>query len=266
MTIALENAFWEAGNRAIVNDVSVVFSPGQVTAIVGPNGAGKSSLLRLASGLTSLSRGKVLLDDLPLSSFSPAVMAARRAMLMQDGVLTARFTARQLVALGASVSAAHLPHVKRIAMADEILDRVGLLAFAGRDVMSLSGGERQRVHLARVLMQLEAAAIDTSPGFLLLDEPISAQDPARQELILRIARAHADRGGGVVMVLHDLNWAAACADRIVVVHDGRIYAQGAPQTVLSGALVRSVFGLAEECVRTHERTGKPYMLPHDIMH
>lgn len=266
MSLSLDNARWVAGNRAIVNDASVAFSPGQVTAIVGPNGAGKSSLLRLASGLSPLSGGQVLLDGLPLSSFSPAALAGRRAMLMQDGVLNARFTVRQLVALGAAVSAGRLTHGQRAAVADAVLDRVGLLAFAGRDVMSLSGGERQRAHLARVLTQLEAAATGAPLGFLLLDEPISAQDPARQDLILRIARTHADRGGGVVMVLHDLNWAAACADRIVVVHEGRIHAQGTPQAVLTGDLTREVFGLAAGCVRTHERTGKPYVLPHDIMH
>lgn len=267
MSLALQDVVWRAGGKTILHGTSLRFEAGQVTAIVGPNGAGKSTLLRIASGLLSPTSGTVTLQGTKLTDLAPERLAAMRAMLTQETVLRARFTLRDLVVMGARVSAPRLTAKERAVLAEDLLDRVGLEHFADRDVMDLSGGERQRAHLARVLMQLEAAVSNkgNAPGFLLLDEPISAQDPARQHLVLDLARAHARKGGGGVLVLHDLNWAVACADRIVVVHQGTIHAQGPPQDVLTDTLARTVFGLEEGRVRTHERTGKPYILPHDII-
>ncbi|WP_215747349.1 ATP-binding cassette domain-containing protein [Gluconobacter sp. P1C6_b] len=267
MSLALQDAVWCAGGKTILHGASLCFEAGQVTAIVGPNGAGKSTLLRIASGLLRPSSGAVTLQGTELNDLAPERLAAMRAMLTQETVLRARFTLRDLVVMGARVSAPRLSDQERKVLAEDLLGRVGLEHLADRDVMDLSGGERQRAHLARVLMQLEAAVSGRgdAPGFLLLDEPISAQDPARQHLVLDLARAHARKGGGAVLVLHDLNWAVACADRIVVVHQGSIHAQGPPQNVLTDTLARTVFGLEEGRVQTHERTGKPYILPHDII-
>ncbi len=267
MRLSLQEASWRTGGKTILHGTSLQFEAGEVNAIVGPNGAGKSTLLRIASGLLPPSSGTVTLQDKALGELAPSHLAAMRAMLTQETVLRARFTLRDLVVMGARVSAPRLTGKECTALAEDLLNRVGLEHFADRDVMDLSGGERQRAHLARVLMQLEATVSDEgrTPGFLLLDEPISAQDPARQHLVLDLARAHARKGGGVVLVLHDLNWAVACADRIVVVNEGTIHAQGPPQDVLTDTLARTVFGLEEGRVRTHERTGKPYILPHDII-
>ncbi|GAN59075.1 hemin import ATP-binding protein HmuV [Acetobacter cibinongensis] len=249
-----------------MHEASLAFVPGQVTAIIGPNGAGKSTVLRLASGLLPTTGGEVRLNNVPIAVLSPAHLASSRAMLTQESALRARFTVRDLVAMGGRVSAPHMMASARLELAGLLLERVGLGAFAERDIMGLSGGERQRAHLARVMMQLEAAVHDTDkqPGFLLLDEPISAQDLSRQHLVLDLARAHARRGGGVVLVIHDLNWAAACADRIIVVHEGRIHAEGAPEQVLTNELASHVFGLQNGQVCRHETTGKPYILPHNM--
>ena len=267
MSLSLHNVGWCAGGKTIVHDASYVFEAGKVTAIIGPNGAGKSTLLRLASGLLPVGGGVVHLNNVPISDLSPMYLAGGRAMLTQDSPLRARFTLRDLVAMGGQVSAPLLGAFARLELAEQLLERVGLGAFIERDIMGLSGGERQRAHLARVMMQLEAAVhgTDKSPGFLLLDEPISAQDLSRQYLVLDLARAHARRGGGVVLVIHDLNWAVACADQIVVLHDGRIYAQGPPEQVLTNALASHVFGLEEGQVHKHVATGKPYILPHNMI-
>ncbi|MBS1096395.1 ATP-binding cassette domain-containing protein [Gluconobacter sphaericus] len=267
MSLSLQDVVWHAGGKTILHGTSLRFEAGQVTAIVGPNGAGKSTLLRIASGLLSPTSGTVTLQGTELNHLAPERLAAMRSMLTQETVLRARFTLRDLVVMGARVSAPRLTGQERTVLAEDLLGRIGLKHFADRDVMDLSGGERQRAHLARVLMQLEAAVSNKggAPGFLLLDEPISAQDPARQHLVLDLARAHAGKGGGVVLVLHDLNWAVACADRIVVVQQGTIHAQGPPQDVLTDTLARTVFGLEEGRVQIHERTGKPYILPHDII-
>lgn len=267
MRLSLRNAGWRVRDKDIVQAASLDFEPAQLTAIIGPNGAGKSTLLRLASGLLPTTSGAVWLGNVPITTLPPAQLAASRAMLMQDSPLPARFTLRDLVAMGGRVSAPLMRHSDRLELAEALLERVGLAAFAERDIMDLSGGERQRVHLARVLMQLEAAVQATGrpPGFLLLDEPISAQDLSRQHLVLNLARTHAAGGGGVVLVIHDLNWAAACADHIVVVHEGAVHAQGPPEEVLTNALASHVFGLEEGRVHVHAATGKPYVLPHDMI-
>ncbi|AOW49744.1 ATP-binding cassette domain-containing protein [Acetobacter ascendens] len=267
MKLSLRNAGWRVRGQDIVHEASLNFEAGQMTAIIGPNGAGKSTLLRLASGLLPPTSGDVWIDGAPITRFSSACLAARRAMLMQDSPLRAQFSLRELVAMGGRISAPFMSTSVRLELAGQLLERVGLAAFSERDVMDLSGGERQRVHLTRVLMQLEAAAHGNGrpPGFLLLDEPISAQDLSRQHLVLNLARAHALAGGGVVVVIHDLNWAAACADHIVVMHEGAIYAQGPPEQVLTNALASHVFGLEDGRVRMHVGSGKPYVLPHDMM-
>jgi iron complex transport system ATP-binding protein len=109
---------------------------------------------------------------------------------------------------------------------------------------ALSGGERQRAHLARVLAQLWAGAVAHGPGVLMLDEPTAAQDLAHQLAVLDAARDHARDGGTVIVVLHDLNLAARYADRFVVVHQGRIAADGAPAAVVTERLLGEVFRVA----------------------
>jgi len=264
MTLELRNVTWRRGEREILRDVTLSFGRGLVTAIIGPNGAGKSSLLRLASGLSRPTGGDVLLDGQPVAAMSPRHLATRRAMLTQENETAGQFLVRQMVVMGAGMSTRGMAIDRQVALADMLLQQVGLAQLAGRQMMTLSGGERQRANLARVLMQLEVArAKDLPAGFLLLDEPISAQDPAHQALVLQLACQHAARGGGVAVVLHDLNWAAACADRLVVVHQGRVHAYGTVEAVMTQDLACSIFGLKDGCIHLHTKTGRPFILPHD---
>ncbi|GBQ09373.1 hemin ABC transporter ATP-binding protein [Komagataeibacter rhaeticus] len=264
MTLELRDIIWRQGGCDILHDITLPFDRGNVTAIIGPNGAGKSSLLRLASGLSTPTGGRVMLDGRSIATLPARKLARHRAMLTQESEAAGQFLVRQMVMMGAGMAAHRLDIVQQELLADALVRRVGLEEFANRQMMTLSGGERQRAHLARVLMQLEVAMTDgTLPGFLLLDEPISAQDPAHQALVLQLARQHARRGGGVAIVLHDLNWAAACADWLVVVHRGTIHAQGPPETVLTQDLACDIFGLQHGCVHRHEKTARPFILPHD---
>ncbi|AHI24672.1 hemin ABC transporter ATP-binding protein [Komagataeibacter xylinus] len=264
MTLELCDITWRQGGRDILHDITLPFARGNVTAIIGPNGAGKSSLLRIASGLSTPTGGKVMLDGRSIATLPARKLARHRAMLTQETEAAGQFLVRQMVMMGTGMAAHRLDIVQQGRLADALVRRVGLEGFANRQMMTLSGGERQRAHLARVLMQLAVAMTDgTLPGFLLLDEPISAQDPAHQALVLQLARQHARRGGGVAIVLHDLNWAAACADWLVVVHRGIIHAQGPPETVLTQDLACDIFGLRQGCVHRHEKTARPFILPHD---
>lgn len=261
MTLRLDTVSLHSRERPLLDAVSLTLHPGEIVAVIGPNGAGKSTLLRLASGLVAPTSGTVSLDGTPIGDLPPERLAARRAMLGQDSVLRARFSVAELVRLGIRPPC---PSARREAIASEALRRVGLEAFAGRDVMSLSGGERQRAHLARVLAQLAPSMHAGRPGFLLLDEPISAQDLARQRLVMDIARDHARQGGGCLMVLHDLNWAASRADRILVLHHGRTCAEGAPAEVLTPDMLETAFDIAALRLRIHVETGRPFVIPHDF--
>ncbi|GCE79040.1 ATP-binding cassette domain-containing protein [Komagataeibacter oboediens] len=264
MTLELRDITWRQGGCDILHDITLPFARGNITAIIGPNGAGKSSLLRIASGLSTPTGGRVMLDGRSIATLPARKLARHRAMLTQESEAAGQFLVRQMVMMGAGMAAHTLDIVQQGLLADALVRRVGLEGFAKRQMMTLSGGECQRAHLARVLMQLEVAMTDgTLPGFLLLDEPISAQDPAHQALVLQLARQHARRGGGVAIVLHDLNWAAACADWLVVVHRGTIHAQGPPETVLTQDLACDIFGLRHGCVHRHEKTARPFILPHD---
>ena len=265
MTLEIQNVSTSVNGRSLVRNLDLSLAAGEIVAVIGPNGAGKSTLLKLACGLMPLQRGSVSFGGKNINLLSNGELAKRRALLPQDCPMRARFTALELVLMGTAISGQSRQASERGAAALAALEHVGLSAFTARDVMTLSGGERQRVHLARVLAQLEIAAQDNVPGFLLLDEPLSAQDMARQRLVLQIAGTHARRGGGVLLVLHDLNWAAACADRVVVMHQGEIQAQGTPQEVMTPQLLNDVFGIPDGCIHHHDSSGRPYVVPHDLV-
>ncbi|GBR03662.1 heme ABC transporter ATP-binding protein [Acetobacter oeni] len=264
MTLLINDVSFRAGERMLLQNISVVAHRGEIIAIVGPNGAGKSTLLRLAAGLLHPLSGKVTLDGNDVPSLAPDLLAKRRAMLAQDFLLRARFSIRELVQMGALHRTHTRPARSTSATVMQALEQVGLAHLADRDIMSLSGGERQRAHFARVLVQLRAG--EGPSGLLLLDEPISAQDLARQKLILGIAREHTRQGEGMcVMVLHDLNWAAAIADRIIVLCDGRVHAEGTPLEILTTDMLRAIFRVETHRVHIHDHSGRPFITPHDVM-
>ncbi len=242
--------------RTIVRDVSLGLEPGTVTVLVGPNGAGKSSLLKLMAGETAPTRGHVRLDGLDIARMPPAALARRRAVLPQSAEVAFAFRVAEVVRiglLGTQASAA--------ARITRLLEQVDLPGFAARGYDTLSGGERQRVQLARALAQVEVMDPD-KPRYLLLDEPTASLDLAHQLLVLRVARAHADAGGAVLAVLHDLNLAAMVADRMVVLVDGAVLAEGPPPAVMTDAVLAAAFKVA---ARVGAVPAGPFVLPQAIV-
>jgi iron complex transport system ATP-binding protein len=224
------------GRRPVVERVSLAVPAGSVLAIVGPNGVGKTSLLRAIAGLVR-AEGRVRLDGTDLTRLSVEARARRLAYLPQRPDVAWALPVRDAVALG------RLPFgdpFSRPTEADRqavrhALARLDLEDFADRPVTELSGGERARVMLARVL------AAETA--LILADEPTAALDPAQQLAVLATLRQAAGEGRIVVAVLHDLALAARFADRIAVMNDGRLVADGAPAAVLEETLIAEVFGL-----------------------
>jgi iron complex transport system ATP-binding protein len=236
VTIAAEHVSVTLGGRTVVRDVSARLTPGALVGILGPNGAGKSSLVRALLGLLPHD-GTVTIDDVPRASLSRGQIARRVAYLPQGQVLHWPVSVERLVALG------RLPHLgpfSRIgegdrAAIDRAMTRAEVAHLATRTATELSGGERARVLLARALA-VEAPA-------LIADEPLASLDPAHQIEGMELLRAEADAGGLVVAVLHDLTLAARFCDRVLVMADGALVADGPPPTVLTPALLAEVYGI-----------------------
>jgi len=239
------------GATEVLRGVSLCAAAGEVLALVGPNGAGKSTLLAALSGSLPPSAGSVTLHGRPLGQWAPGPLARVRALLAQQHDLGFAFTVEEVVALGRYP---HGPDPGDAARVTRSLERVGALHLRERAWTRLSGGERQRVALARVLCQLDGAG----PRLLLLDEPTSAQDLAQQRRVLGIARAFADEGNAVVVVLHDLNLAALVADRLVLLQRGEVLARGTPSEVLTVPTLQRAFGTTPQVVHLDAR---PVVLP-----
>ncbi len=254
-----EGLSFRIGSSELLRDVSIDVRPGRVTAVLGPNGAGKSTLLRLLSGDMHPSAGRVTLDERPLHEWKPQTLALRRAVMPQSSTLTFPFTALQVAALG------RIPYTTGLGTARDHAVALGALARAGADHLShrlyptLSGGERQRVDYARALAQVWSAEV---PGarYLLLDEPTSSLDLARQHELLDSVRSFAQEGVGVFIVLHDLNLAAEYADEVTVLREGAVVCCGPPRAALTASLVERAFSL-RVLVTSHPRSGRPIIVP-----
>ncbi|PKB24835.1 iron complex transport system ATP-binding protein [Novosphingobium kunmingense] len=210
---------------------SVALRPGEVTAILGPNGAGKSSLIACLAGLLDAERGTVALDRAALSALPPRERARAIGFLPQSAEVAWDMSVETLVGLG------RLPWRQdraedEAAIADAIA-AMDLADLKDRAVNRLSGGERARALLARVLAG--------QPRWLLADEPLANLDLRHQQALLARFRALADRGLGVVLVLHDLAQAMNHADRVIVMAQGAVAADGAPGEVLTPALIEQVW-------------------------
>ncbi|MEU8139282.1 heme ABC transporter ATP-binding protein [Streptodolium elevatio] len=242
----------DLGGRTVLRDVDLQVRTGEVLALVGPNGAGKSTLLGALAGDVAATAGQVLLDGRPLADWTAVQLARRRAVLTQSYELSFPFTVRAVVAMGRAPWARTPAEADDDAVVDAMLRRTETARFARRGFASLSGGERARVALARVLAQ--------QAPLVMLDEPTAALDIRHQESVLRTAAERASAGDAVVVVLHDLALAAAYADRVAVLQDGRIAACGAPAQVLTGELLTRVYRHRIEVIR-HPRTGGMLVTP-----
>lgn len=220
--------------RSVLRDVTCRAEPGTLTALVGPNGSGKTTLLRTLAGLLP-HEGTARLDGKAARDWSARDRAQRLAFVRQTQPVAFDVTVRQFVLLGRAPHRGWLePFIASDREAAErAIEAVGLAELADRPMPRLSGGEQQRARLAQALAQ------DTS--VLLLDEPTAHLDLHHQFGLMERLAAMAHDGRTVVAALHDLTLAARFADRLAVLHDGRLVASGPPRDVLSPDRLRAVF-------------------------
>ncbi len=246
------------GQTVVLRDLSLDVREGEMVALLGRNGAGKSTLLRLLSGVMSPQQGTVRLDGAPISGLNRRAIARRLAVVPQQLQVPFAFTVREVAGLGRT---AHVPFLAaesardRAAVAN-VLDLLDLTGLAERSYNTLSGGEQQRVALAMALCQLWR-----QPGILLLDEPTVHLDVAHQRDALRLVRGlHGDLEHGltVVAAMHDLNMAALYFDRLLLLRDGHLHADGPPWAVLTAEAIRDVFGV-DARIAPHPTVDAPHV-------
>lgn len=253
--LSVNNLDVAIGNKPLLHDINLTIQPGKITALLGPNGAGKSTLLKAICGEMPIAAGHVEFYGKSMTQWQRIELARHMGVLPQHNSLSFPFKVREVVEMGLFPLEASQAQARIIV--DHALEQVDVCHLADRRYPTLSGGEKQRVQLARVLTQLSQAK---QPPLLLLDEPTSALDLAQQHRVLNLAKelAH-EQGVGVIAVLHDLNQAARYADELVVLHDGTIRSQGAPNKVLTDDEIETVWHYRPTLV-TDPNHGTPVIL------
>jgi iron complex transport system ATP-binding protein len=249
--IAAQDVSVELGGRDVVREVSVQVHPRELVALVGPNGCGKSTLLSVLSGTRALRRGRVWIDGHDLASVPVRELARHRSLVTQHNRTDTPFTVAEVVEMGRypwlrTPQAQRSPEI--IAEAIRLCD---LTDIADRPFSQLSGGQQARVSLARAVAQ--------DPPVMMLDEPTAALDIRHQEQVLDILCAHRDSGAAVLLVVHDLSLAAAYADRVAVMKQGRLLAVGPTREVMTPALLTETY---DHPVQVIEHDGRLVVLPH----
>lgn len=230
------------------------FMPGQMTGIVGPNGSGKSTLLRIAAGIVIPDTGSVYLDDILLKDLSRRELALKMGYLPQESVALYDYTVTEVVQMGRY---AHQSGFAGISAADNqavanALAVVELEGYKHKMLSHLSGGERRRALIASVLAQ--------QPDLMLLDEPTSGLDINHAAGIFRLLASLSKTGPGIVVVTHDINLAALFCDRLIVVNNGKIFAEGIPENIITEKMMNDLYN-NEVLVIPHPQINRPMTLP-----
>jgi len=232
------------GGEPVLRELTLELPPGCFTALIGPNGGGKSTLLRSICRLVRPSSGAVILDGRDLRSLPQQQVARLIGYVPQTTPMDLEFTVEEIVLMGRYP---YLPGLRRpgredLALAEQAMRATGTLELRERLISELSGGEGQRALIARCLVQ--------QPKLLLLDEPTAHLDLAYQaEILSLLQRLNGRDGFSILAVLHDLNLAAQFFSHFVLLHEGRVLAEGAPGEVLVAETLSSAYGAPVQVMR-----------------
>lgn len=251
MKLEISNLTVAYDKTPVIKSVSFGAASGEVVVIIGPNGCGKSTLVKTIAGINVPAGGTVALDDLDLFTIPKVDMAKRVGYVPQDFRQLASITVLDTVTIGRRPHVSWALSKKDFAIINDAMARMAILPLAEKRLDEISGGERQKVFIARALAQ--------QPNLYLFDEPTSALDIRHQIAVFRLIRSLAHTGGATVLVVvHDLNFAQYYGDRIILLKDGAIVAQGPPQEVMTRDAIHDVYGV--EMVRIATAAGT-YLLP-----
>lgn len=254
-TLRVSEVCFAYDGQPVLTGINLDIAAGERVALLGPNGVGKTTLLKLLSGVRSPSSGSIRLDGRKLHAVPRRELARQIALVPQDLAIPFAFTAREIVELGRTPYLGLLRGFRSrdrraVEQAMHLTDTTSL---GDRIINELSGGERQRVIIAMALAQ--------EPEILLLDEPTHLLDITRQaEILDLIIELNLSRGLTVVAAIHDLNLAGRYFNRLVILHQGAVLAEGTPEAVLCANIVEKAYGGPVEIVQTDSGSA-PIVLP-----
>jgi len=251
--IILKNLQLKLGDKTILRDVCTQFNYGELTILLGPNGTGKSSLLKVITQELPM-QGEVFFNQKSAQKWEPCTLAKHLGVLPQSSSLAFNFSAQEVVELGGIALDCSNAEIKTLVLRN--MHSTDTAHLTDRLYPSLSGGEKQRVHFARVLTQLEQSG---DQKILLLDEPTAALDLSHQHQTLRLAKELAMQGAAVAIVMHDLNLAAQYADRMMILNEGHIVADGTPWQVLTEQNIEQVYQCKTRVI-AHPDLGYPMVI------
>src|SRR5262245_23052158 len=243
------------GAPLVLDRVSLRLERGVIAALLGPNGSGKSTLIRLMAGIVHPLAGEIRIDGRSIGQLTRRDVALRLAVVPQETQTTFDFSVIDMVLMGryAHLGPFELEAADDLAIARDALAATGTDALESRPFSSLSGGEKQRVVIASALAQ--------ASDLLLLDEPTASLDLAYQvEIAALLRRLNAERGATMIVSTHDLNLAASVCDRLILLKQGRVIAQGRTEDILTADRVRSLYDVDVD-VQFHPRAGHLTVVP-----
>jgi len=252
--LELQNVEVAYGHTVVVKDVTFQVMPGEMVGLIGPNGSGKSTIIKAISRVISLRSGKIFLDGKDVFKMRRGDLARLIGVVPQMSILPSAFTAFEIVLMGRNPHLGLLQYesAKDMAITWQAMGRTSTQPLAERIVCELSGGEIQRVVVARALAQ--------EPKSILLDEPTANLDIRHQiEILDLIKNLCLENNLMVVIALHDLNLASQYCDRLILINNGKVHAQGTPVEVINSQNIKEVYG-TDGCVYTHPANGLPAVL------
>lgn len=242
---AAQNVCFSYGEKSVLRDASVQFCAGEVTSLTGPNGVGKTTLLKCMAGLLHPQKGTVWVKGRAMQRIRPRELAKMQAYVPQSGSVLFPMSVYEFVCLGRRPYVEWSLSSQDKEIVTEIMQYMGIAPMSDKFMDELSGGERQRVMLARALAQ--------QPEILLLDEPTSALDIRHQlevmELIRRIAK---EKSCAIILVMHDLTLAFRYSDRVILMKDGMIWADGTPEQTITTHNLRIVYEIESTLLQSEQ--------------
>ena len=253
MNLIVKDLQFGYNSRTILNGISLELRPKEMLGVIGPNGSGKSTLIQCIDGLLRPETGSILLDGKELKDISRKELARKVGYVPQT---TSRSffpsTVIDTVLMGKRPHLGWRSSNKDVKNVIQVLRLIGIEDLAMRDINELSGGQQQKVLIARGLAQ--------EPAMLLLDEPTSNLDIKHQLEVVEIIREKVmEKSISAIMAVHDLNLAAKYTDRIVMMKDGKVFATGTPESVLTTENIRAVYGVVAEVIKNNGNS--PHIVP-----